>query len=175
MIRRGGAQDVVAIAELFERSFGTLTFLPVLHTADEHRTWFGRVVEEQEVWVWEENGAILGFSVLGDGMLNYLYLEPDATGRGIGSALLDHAKSGKPDGFTLWTFQQNDGARRFYERHGLRAIRFGDGSGNEEGVPDVQYEWSPAPSPGPSGALADRGSSARSRAAGSRSSPRRSR
>jgi hypothetical protein len=34
-------------------------------------------------------------------------------------------------------------ARRFYERHGLRAVRFTDGTGNEEKTPDALYEWRP--------------------------------
>jgi GNAT superfamily N-acetyltransferase len=75
--------------------------------------------------------------------LMYLYLDVGWTGRGIGSRLLDHAKERMPGGFSLWTFQANDRARRFYERHGLRAAEFGDGSGNEEGVADVRYEWQP--------------------------------
>ena len=33
----------------------------------------------------------------------------------------------------------NSGARRFYERHGFTAAKFGDGSGNEEKLPDIQY------------------------------------
>jgi hypothetical protein len=43
----------------------------------------------------------------------------------------------------LWTFQANAPARRFYERHGFGAVEFGDGSGNEEGEPDVRYVWEP--------------------------------
>ena len=142
MIRRGASEDADAIAELYERSSATLAFLPVLHTLDEHRRWFARVVAEQEVWVCDE-GAIVGFAALESGMLNYLYLEPEATGRGIGSALLDRVKERLPDGFRLWRFQQNDGARRFYKRHGLEAIEFTDGAGNEENAPDVLYEWRP--------------------------------
>ena len=42
----------------------------------------------------------------------------------------------------LWTFQRNAGARRFYERNRFIAVEFGDGSGNEEGEPDVRYERS---------------------------------
>ena len=143
MIRPAGPEDVPAIAELYERSLATLSFLPTLHTLEEHRAWFGQVVAEREVWVWEEESAILGFIALDDAMLDYLYIEPEMTGRGIGSALLNHAKERRPGGFTLWTFQQNEGARRFYERGGLRAIRFTDGEGNEEKTPDVLYEWRP--------------------------------
>ena len=42
----------------------------------------------------------------------------------------------------LWTFQSNHGARRFYERHGFVAVQHTDGD-NEEGAPDVRYEWRP--------------------------------
>jgi GNAT superfamily N-acetyltransferase len=141
VIRRARPDDADAIAQLYERSFATLTFLPVLHTLAEHRTWFRRVLAQDEVWVHEEDGKVLGFAALSERRLDYLYVEPSATGRGIGSALLQRAKARRPGGFTLWAFQQNEGARRFYERHGLRAIEFGDGSGNVEGLPDVQYEW----------------------------------
>jgi len=141
MIRGARPGDVGAIAELYERSFATLSFLPTLHTPEEHRAWFEQVVAQGEVWVWQEGGAILGFIALGDATVDYLYVEPKMTSRAIGSALLDHAKTRRPDGFTLWTFQQNEGARRFYERHGLRVIRLTDGDRNEERTPDALYAW----------------------------------
>ena len=50
----------------------------------------------------------------------------------------------RPDGLSLYTFQVNDGARRFYERHGFVVAALGDGSDNEEGQPDIRYEWRPA-------------------------------
>ena len=140
MIRRATADDVEEIARLYERSFAMLDFLPVLHTLDEHRQWFARQLTEHEGWVWDD-GGVRGFIVLTENELMYIYLDAGWTGRGIGTALLDHAKRRRPGGFTLWTFQQNEGARRFYERHGLTAIEFGDGSGNEEGMPDVRYRW----------------------------------
>ena len=129
---------------MFRRSFGTLTFLPTLHTPDEDREFFGRAVEEQEVWVWDEDGRVLGFAALGDGMLNHLYVDPDAMGGGIGTALLARRQERCPQGFRLWTFQQNKGARRFYERSGFRVVELTDGSGNEEREPDVLYEWKPS-------------------------------
>ena len=42
---------------------------------------------------------------------------------------------------TLWTFQANDGARRFYAREGFREVEFTDGAGNAEKLPDVRLEW----------------------------------
>jgi membrane-anchored protein YejM (alkaline phosphatase superfamily) len=53
------------------------------------------------------------------------------------------AKRRQPSGLQLWTFQVNGTARRFYERHGFLAVESTDGSGNEEGDPDVRYVWRP--------------------------------
>src|SRR4051794_21815927 len=143
MIRRGRPGDGDEVAALFRRSFGTLTFLPTLHTPDEDREFFAQVMDEQEVWVWDAGGRLLGFAAVGDDMLNHLYVEPDAHGVGIGTALLAHVKERRPEGFRLWTFERNEGARRFYERFGLRVVKLTDGSGNEEREPDVIYAWVP--------------------------------
>ena len=40
-------------------------------------------------------------------------------------------------------FQKNDGARRFYERHGFRLVELTDGGSNMEKEPDARYEWLP--------------------------------
>ena len=41
----------------------------------------------------------------------------------------------------LYTFQQNSGSRRFYERHGFGLLRLTDGKDNEERCPDALYEF----------------------------------
>ena len=142
VIRRADASDVEAIVEVFEQISATMTYLPVVHTREENLAWFAARLADREGWVWDEDG-VRGYMLLGDGELMHIYLAPGWTGRGIGTQLLDLAKARLPHGFTLWTFQENGGARRWYERHGLEAIEFGDGSGNEEGVPDVRYAWRP--------------------------------
>ena len=143
MIRRARADDSDAIAALFRRSYQTLTFLPSLHTRDEDREHFARVVRDAEVWVEEQEGRLQGFAAVRGTTLELLYVEPELHGHGVGSALLHHVKAERPDGFRFWVFQKNEGARRFYERHGCRLVELTDGSGNEEREPDALYEWRP--------------------------------
>ena len=130
---------------LFRRSFGTLTFLPTLHTPEEDRAYFGEVVAEQEVWVWDEDGPRRSASPRSTRRCSTTSTSrPTRTARGIGSALFAHAQARRPEGFRLWVFQQNESARRFYERRGLRRRRARpDGSRNEERAPDALYEWRP--------------------------------
>jgi chorismate mutase len=66
---------------------------------------------------------------------------PERAGQGVGSALLDVVKSLLPRGFGLWVFLSNEPARRFYRRHGLVELETTDGSGNEEGAPDLRMVW----------------------------------
>ncbi len=92
-------------------------------------------------WVAVVAGEIVAVLVVHAGYVEQLYVLAGQAGRGIGSALIDLAKRQSPAGLRLYTFQINDGARRFYERHGFRALAFSDGSENEEGEPDVLYGW----------------------------------
>ena len=80
------------------------------------------MLPSNEVWVAEEDGRVVGFAGLGDGKLRHLWVEPAAQNRGFGTALLAKAKERRPDGFQLWLFQKNTGARRFYERHGFTLV-----------------------------------------------------
>jgi ribosomal protein S18 acetylase RimI-like enzyme len=131
------------VAEVFTASFATLTFLPMLHTPEEQRRYIGGLIEKDEVWIALDEGRIVGMAGLSAEMLDQFYVDPAAQRRGAGSALLDKAKERRPDGFTFWVFQQNENARRFYERRGCRLVRLTDGSGNEEKTPDALYEWKP--------------------------------
>ncbi len=115
-----------------------------VHTAEETRAWMrGRVGTTHEVWVAERSGSVLGYVALsGDGAwLDDLYVAPGHTGQGTGSTLLELAMSRRPQGFALWVFASNDGARRFYRAHGLVELEHTDGGDNEERAPDVRMAW----------------------------------
>jgi GNAT superfamily N-acetyltransferase len=114
-----------------------------VHTDDEVRGWFAEVVlVERETWVAEVDGAILALLVLDGPWVDQLYVDPPATGQGLGSRLLARAKAERADGLDLWTFQASASARRFYERHGFDEVARTDGD-NEEGAPDVRLRWRP--------------------------------
>ena len=145
-VRLARPDDTAAVADVYIASFGTLTFLPRLHTEDETRAWIENVVlAHQEVWVAELEGDVVGMASLSDRVLEHFYVAPGAQSCGVGSALLAKVKERRPSGFTFWVFQQNDNARRFYERRGCRLLELTDGSQNEEKTPDALYEWRPAP------------------------------
>jgi GNAT superfamily N-acetyltransferase len=121
-----------------------MPYLPDLHTAEETRAWIrDMVLGEHDVHVADVDGTVGAFLALGAETVELLYVRPDLQGSGIGGALLEVARELSPDGFRLWVFQRNVGARRFYERHGLRVVELTDGSANEEKEPDALYEWRP--------------------------------
>ena len=127
---------------------GAMPSLPELHTPDDDLRFLREiVVPGAEVWVAEDDGEVVGFTAFGtrDGVdfMEHLYVAPERQARGIGTRLMNRAKARRPEGFRLWVFQANAGARRFYERHGLRLVELTDGAGNEEQEPDALYEWAP--------------------------------
>ena len=119
------------------------------HTAEDDLGFFREtILVDRECWVavGDVEGAELplAFLALEADTLENLYVDPVWQSRRLGKALLDHAKKRRPAGFTRYTFQANDGARRFYEREGLEAIAFGVAP-PPENEPDVQYAWRPHP------------------------------
>lgn len=148
-LRPATPDDAAAIGELFLASFAATYPFPVAHPDDAVRAWLrDQLLPSREVWVAEEpDGTIAGFMALGPADIDQLYLAPDRRGRGIGDRLIATAKERRPNGLTLYTFQVNGPARRFYERHGFVPIAFGDGGHNEERQPDVRYAWHPGGRP----------------------------
>ena len=74
MIRQARPEDADAVAETFIAAFETLlTFLPDLHTRDEHRRFIGEIVpQDHEVWVAVEDGRVVGLAAIGESTLGHL-------------------------------------------------------------------------------------------------------
>ncbi|MGW3443277.1 N-acetyltransferase family protein [Streptomyces sp. NPDC001076] len=145
VLRRAGGPDAAGVADVWLRSFGAALPTVVRPRSDDEVRAYIRdvVVPARETWIAEAGGRVVGMMVLAGDLLSQLYLAPEWRGRGIGDRLVALAKERSPSGLTLWTFQVNKPAHRFYERHGFVAVEHTDGSGNEEREPDVRYVWRP--------------------------------
>ncbi|GGR92963.1 histone acetyltransferase [Streptomyces aureoverticillatus] len=143
-LRAATEADAAAVADVYLRSYDTaLPGVRRAHSDDEVRDFFRYVVVGRGgTWVAEAAGAVVGMMVLDGDELSQLYLAPEWRGRGIGDRFVALAKELGPDGLSLWTFQVNAPAHRFYERHGFTAAQRTDGD-NEEKEPDVRYVWRP--------------------------------
>ncbi|TVR46359.1 MAG: GNAT family N-acetyltransferase, partial [Puniceicoccaceae bacterium] len=78
-----------------------------------------------QLWVGTRQQRVVAFLALNGSTIDRLYVDPTEWRKGWGRQLLQHAKHLCPAGLELHTHQQNTGARRFYEKHGFRAVRFG--------------------------------------------------
>jgi GNAT superfamily N-acetyltransferase len=141
-LRRATVEDADAIAAVFCASFRLLTFLPVLHTPAEDRRFIGEVILRQcDVMLAEDASGIVAFLARQGEEVRLLYTRPDRIGTGAGTLLIGAAQASGVAALELWCFQANARARRFYEARGFHAIRFTDGTHNEERTPDVRYRW----------------------------------
>jgi ribosomal protein S18 acetylase RimI-like enzyme len=120
----------------FERALGVVDPHPI----EEQRAYLDeQVVPNNEVLVVLAEAEIVAFLAFTSETIAQLYVHPAHQGKGIGSALLSHAKERSTGRLRLFTFERNAGARRFYERHGFRLV----GRGFEETwqLADLEYEW----------------------------------
>lgn len=74
-----------------------------------------------EVYVAEENGAILAFIAVIDHQVAALFVHPDHQGKGVGNLLLQHAKSLK-DLLELKVYQKNTKSLGFYLAKGFEIV-----------------------------------------------------
>ena len=146
-VRLATPEDAEALADLYSdaRRAAVPQMPPAMHTDEEHRGYYARQLAQPDVMVWvaECGGERLGFAMCTPTFLDGLYVRPDLAGQGVGSLLLDVVEATHPDGYELWVFESNSGARRFYERRGLVEVERTDGAGNEEKAPDIRMSWRP--------------------------------
>jgi GNAT superfamily N-acetyltransferase len=89
---------------------------------------FDSSTQDEEIWVAEEGGLLVGFVSIfrEDNFIHNLYVEPKQPPRGIGSALLKTAEATFTDMGTLKCLVQNERALAFYLKNGWHIISAGD-------------------------------------------------
>ncbi|MGI8841133.1 MAG: GNAT family N-acetyltransferase [Caulobacteraceae bacterium] len=142
-LARLALEDMDAAARVHRAAFDDrLCWLSGRHTPAEDRHYFrDHVFNTCEIWGGADAEELVGIVAFREGWVDHLYVLPIAQNRGVGTRLLSVAQTAFPQ-LSLWTFQRNTGARRFYETRGFVVVELTDGAANEEKEPDVLYRWS---------------------------------
>lgn len=144
VLRPGTREDLPAVAETYlrTRDAAVPAMPPRVHDEDDVRGWVaGWDLDRDELWVATDAEGLAGYALLQRDWLHSLYVDPARQRSGVGSALLGVVTAARPRGFALWVFASNTAARTFYGHHGLVELETTDGSGNEEGAPEVRLAW----------------------------------
>ncbi|MCF7688416.1 MAG: GNAT family N-acetyltransferase [Cephaloticoccus sp.] len=143
--------DAEAVASLYIASRKQdVAFAPLTHSEGEVHMWISQsLIPSGHVWVATQAEVIVAMMATSvrdrSGWIDQLYVAPGHTRRGYGSALVDLAKKILPKPILLFSFLENHGARRFYERHGFVPERSSDGATNEERRPDILFRFTTTP------------------------------
>jgi GNAT superfamily N-acetyltransferase len=133
-LRTGNDRDCAEVGELHHRSraaayahFLSPAALNFGSPAALGEWWSERWKWEQEthrLTVAVDSDQIVGFTYLGPSdapgvmELNAIHVEPSRVGTGVGKLLMTDALPHLGDRAVLWVLEENDRARRFYERGG---------------------------------------------------------
>jgi len=141
-LRPARSTDAGKLGAILTEAVAANPWKPRLHTGAEDIAHMAGMIERGWVTVAEhlDKPLILGFLAREKDFIHAVFISPQARGEGVGRALMDAAKA-QSERLSLWTFQANTGSQRFYQREGFVEASRGDGSNNEEGLPDIEYHW----------------------------------
>jgi ribosomal protein S18 acetylase RimI-like enzyme len=111
-----------------------------VHSFESHVYFSNHILHKKyqiDLALWNE--TVVGIIAYNESEINQLYIHNDYQGKGIGKSLLIKAKEQSSGRLTLYTFEINKKAQRFYEMNGFKIID--RGHENEENLPDILYEW----------------------------------
>ncbi|MDU8911816.1 GNAT family N-acetyltransferase [Aestuariicoccus sp. MJ-SS9] len=142
VLRPARSTDAGKLGAILTDAVAAAPWKPRLHSAAEDIAHVATMIDRGWVTVAQDADTprILGFLAREGDFIHAVFIHPQARGDGVGRALMEAAKA-QSDTLRLWTFVANTGAQRFYLREGFAEVARGDGSGNEEGLPDIQYQW----------------------------------
>ncbi|WP_050615501.1 GNAT family N-acetyltransferase [Bacillus testis] len=109
------------------------------HSFENHVNFLNDILSKQyQVDLTLINDKVVGMIAYNEREISQLYIHIDYQGMGMGRTLLDQVKEQSSGRLTLYTFEVNKRAQRFYEKNGFTIIA--RGHENEENLPDILYE-----------------------------------
>ena len=139
-LRPARSTDAGKVGAILSEFIDTTVWMPRVHTRAQDIGFAGQLIAQDWVIVATDAGRVTGFAAREGAQLHALYVAASSRRSGIGSALLRHMQQ-QADHLSLWTFDANVVAQQFYLRHGFVAMEQTDGAGNDEGLPDIRFEW----------------------------------
>jgi len=142
IIRAFDLKDAEPVTDLWRESMSEAIGIDPVHSFESQLYFLTEILPQNyELFVAADRATNTPIALLvcGPAELNQLYVDRRYQGQGVGSALLKIAMERSAGTLRLRTFEVNQKAQRFYERFGFVAI--GGDSDNEEGLPDILYEW----------------------------------
>ncbi len=139
-LRPARSTDAGSVGAILSEFIDTTPWMPRMHSRAEDIAFAGTMIDRGWVTVAEDGDAVAGFAAREDSELHALYIAAPAQRCGIGSALLRAAQE-QVDRLSLWTFQVNAAAQAFYAAHGFEPREQTNGADNDEGLPDIRFEW----------------------------------
>lgn len=140
-LRSAQTGDAGRIGAILSAFVDETPWMPRLHSRAEDIAHAGQMIERGWVTVAACDADVAGFLARDGAAVHALYVAQSNRGHGLGSALVQDAQS-RSATLRLWTFAANAAARRFYIGHGFTEGQRTDGAGNDEGLPDVEFQWS---------------------------------
>ena len=102
------------------------------------------LLDQFEVWMAEVGRHPVGFmALMPPDQIAHLYIAAGHRGKGLGARFVDLARRRFPQGLQLWTFRDNEEARRFYEREGFVPVEWADDRDEDRTSPDLRMAWRP--------------------------------
>lgn len=137
MIRRATPQDAESLGAILADWVDSTPWMRRVHPKGSELGFLQELIADTTVYCLED---LRGFLSLQGSFVRAFYLAPSARRQGYGATLLDRAKAERGH-LSLWCFQANTDALRFYEKQGFQEVTRTDGTDNEEQLPDVGLRW----------------------------------
>jgi putative acetyltransferase len=133
MIRKLNKDDIDKVTQIWlEVNTKTHNFIPEKYWTEQFNA-VKRILPQSEVYIYEQNGEILGFVGLTDNYIAGIFVSIISQSKGIGKQLLNFIKGIKTE-LSLSVYQKNERAIKFYQRENfiIQSENIDENTGEQE-------------------------------------------